>query len=173
MKTILFFAVCVLLFFPHHSIAQLKASDAEHVVTKIILIRHAEKSNDDPKDPSLSEEGEQRAERLARLFSEVSFDAFYATPYKRTIGTISPLANMQGKKIQMYNAADRNQILEIFDSGKGSAIIVAGHSNTIPPMVNLLIGKDKFPELDESEYSKIWVLVFKGDLLIDCSVLNY
>lgn len=173
MKTILFFAVCVFLFFPHHSIAQLKASDAEHVVTKIILIRHAEKSNDDPKDPSLSEEGEQRAERLARLFSEVSFDAFYATPYKRTIGTISPLANMQGKKIQMYNAADRNQILEIFDSGKGSAIIVAGHSNTIPPMVNLLIGKDKFPELDESEYSKIWVLVFKGDLLIDCSVLNY
>jgi len=27
--------------------------------------------------------------------------------------------------------------------------------------------------LDESEYGKIWVLIFKGDQLIDCSVLNY
>jgi len=183
MKSIFILSVCVFLFFPHYAVAQryeaksgggqTSATDSEHVVTKMILIRHAEKSNDDSRDPSLSESGKQRAKLLAQLFADVTIDAFYATPYKRTIGTISPLANIRGKEVQMYSPTDRNQVLEIFDSGKGTTMIIAGHSNTIPPMVNLLIGKDKFPELDESEYGKIWVLIFKGDHLIDCSVLNY
>ena len=183
MKTILIFSVCVFLAFSPDAIAQrneprdkdvqLSVSDPEHANTKMILVRHAEKSNDDPKDPSLSDKGKQRAKLLAQLFQDVNIDVFYATPYKRTVETISPLASKKGKEIQMYSATDKNQVLEIFESGKGASIVIAGHSNTIPPMVNLLIGEDKFLELDESEYGKIWVLIFKGDQLIDCSVLNY
>lgn len=183
MKTFLTLSVCVFLFFPYsagaqhyepkNSDGQVSATDSEHTVTKIILIRHAEKSNDDIRDPSLSDQGKQRAKLLAQIFREVTIDVFYATPYKRTIGTISPLAGIQGKEIQLYNPAERDQVLKILDSEKGKAIVIAGHSNTIPPMVNLLIGEDRFPELDESEYGKIWVLLFKGDQLIDCTVLNY
>lgn len=185
MKTIFILSVCIFSFFSSDPLAQFhepkglavqtSATNPEHAVTKMILVRHAEKSNDDSRDPSLSEPGKQRAKLLAQIFSDVTIDAFYATPYKRTIGTISPLASTQGKEIQiqMYSATDTNQVLEIFDSGKGTTMVIAGHSNTIPPMVNLLIGEDRFPELDESEYGKIWVLIFKGDQLIDCSVLNY
>lgn len=183
MKTIIIFSVFVFLAFSHDAVAQrnepkakdvqISASDSEHAITKMILIRHAEKSTDDLRDPALSEQGKQRAKLLAQLFQDVNIDVFYATPYKRTHGTISPLASTKGKEIQMYNATDKNQVLEIFKSGMGTSMMIAGHSNTIPPMVNLLIGEDKFPELDESEYGKIWVLIFKGDQLIDCSVLNY
>ena len=51
--------------------------------------------------------------------------------------------------------------------------MIAGHSNTVPPLVNALIGKNEFTTMDENEYGKIWIVVFKGNALIDYSVLNY
>ena len=33
--------------------------------------------------------------------------------------------------------------------------------------------KNEFTTMDENEYGKIWIVVFKGNALIDCSVLNY
>lgn len=148
-----------------------KAQDA--TVSKIILVRHAEKATDDPRDPSLSEKGKQRAVLLATLLKDVPVDAFYATPYKRTAQTISVLAEANAGKIQTYKPMDKDSITEMVRAGKGKTIIIAGHSNTIPPMVNILIGKEKYPLMDDDDYGKIWILVFKGDELMDCTVLNY
>ena len=39
--------------------------------TMIIVVRHAEKSTDDPKDPSLSEHGIARASELAAVLKDV------------------------------------------------------------------------------------------------------
>ena len=100
-------------------------------------------------------------------------DSFYATPYKRTMETITPIAKVNGKEILTYNPSDKNNIAEMIKAGKGKKIMIAGHSNTIPPMVNALIGKNEFTTMDENEYGKIWIVVFKGNALIDYSVLNY
>lgn len=145
----------------------------EDQVSTIILLRHAEKDDDDPKDPSLSEKGEQRAQLLARLFQDVQIDAFYATPYKRTKETIGQLAQAQGREVQLYDPADKNALAEMVNKNKGKKIVIAGHSNTIPHMVNILTGKNEFSDMAEYEFGKIWLLVFKGDELIDQSVLNY
>ena len=146
---------------------------SENQVSTIILIRHAEKAEAHSKDPSLSEKGKERAEALVQLFKEMPIDSFYATPYKRTMETITPIAKVNGKEILTYNPSDKNNIAEMMQSGKGKKIMIAGHSNTIPPMVNALIGKNEFTTMDENEYGKIWIVVFKGNALIDCSVLNY
>ena len=148
-------------------------NNVEHEVSTIILIRHAEKEDATTKDPSLSEKGKERAEALVQLFNDISIDAFYATPYKRTTETITPIAKAKGKEVLSYNPSDKNSIAEMIQSGKGKKIMIAGHSNTIPPMVNDLIGKNEFTTMDENEYGKIWIVVFKGNALIDCSVLNY
>lgn len=151
----------------------INVSAQEAPVSKIILLRHAEKANDDPKDPSLSEKGKQRAALLAALLKDVPVDAFYATPYKRTTETIAVLANANGKEIFTYNPGDKNGISAMIRAGKGKTIVIAGHSNTIPPMVNALIGKEEYPLLDDNDYGKIWILVFKGDELTDTTLLNY
>lgn len=151
----------------------LNASAQEVPVSKIILVRHAEKASDDPRDPSLSEKGKQRAVLLAALLKDVPVDAFYATPYKRTTQTIAVLAEANGHKIQNYKPMDKANLAEIVQAGKGKTIVIAGHSNTVPPMVNALIGKEEYPLMDDNDYGKIWILVFKGDKLVDRTVLNY
>lgn len=165
MKSILIFLLTLV--FCTHTAAQ------DTPVSKIILVRHAEKANDDPKDPSLSEKGKKRAVLLAALLKDVPVDAFYATPYKRTTETISVLARANGKEISTYNPSDKNSISAMVQAGKGKTIVIAGHSNTVPPMVNTLIGKDEYPLMDDGDYGKIWILVFKGDELTDRTLLNY
>ncbi|MCW5911016.1 MAG: histidine phosphatase family protein [Cyclobacteriaceae bacterium] len=148
-------------------------TNSENQVSIIILLRHAEKSEDGTKDPSLSDKGKQRANTFALFFKDASIDAFYATPYKRAIETIAPLAKAKGKEVLTYNPTDRNSFAEMIQAGKGKKIVIAGHSNTVPLMVNALIGKNEFTNMDENDYGKIWFLVFKGDKLIDYSILNY
>ncbi|HPO25790.1 MAG TPA: hypothetical protein PK135_14130, partial [Arenimonas sp.] len=45
----------------------LMASPVMAADTMLIVVRHAEKSTDDPKDPSLSEQGNARARKLAEV----------------------------------------------------------------------------------------------------------
>ena len=41
-------------------------------------------------------------------------------------------------------------------------ILVVGHSNTSPRLVNLLLGKDAYKDLDESVYNQYWVVKING-----------
>jgi hypothetical protein len=66
-----------LLVFSIFSPASVLAAD-----TMIIVVRHAEKSSDDPKDPSLSEQGNARANKLAEVLKNTDLKAVYATQYK-------------------------------------------------------------------------------------------
>lgn len=145
----------------------------ETQVSTIILLRHAEKAEATTKDPTLSDAGKQRAEALVKLFKDNPIAVFYATSYKRTTETITPIAKANGKEVLTYNPSDENSIAEMIQSGKGKKMMIAGHSNTIPQLVNTLIGKNEFTTMDENDYGKIWIVVFKGNELIDYSVLNY
>lgn len=100
-------------------------------------------------------------------------DALYATPYKRTTETLAPVSKARNISISNYTPPGVEAIEKIVRASPGKTLLIAGHSNTIPSIVNKLIGEQKFPELDESEYGKIWVLLFEGDRLVDCSVYSY
>lgn len=111
--------------------------------TTFVIVRHAEKSTDDPQDPSLSESGQARAQSLARLLADAPLTAAYATGYRRTQQTAQPAADMHGIKIAIYDAkmpatALASQLRATHAQG---TVLVVGHSNTVPGIAAALSGQ--------------------------------
>lgn len=132
-------------------------------VTTFILVRHAEKMVDggamgDGKDPALSEEGKQRALRLATLLRETKVDAIYSTNYKRTRNTVAPLADAKGLSVETYVAKKEEAIDEMLKKFPGGTIVVCGHSNTTPWVANYLTGKNDLKDFDDSDYDNVLVV---------------
>lgn len=140
-------------------------------ITKIILVRHAEKADGNIQDPPLSDAGQIRAQKLNDFLSDTEIDALYATPFKRTTQTLKVIGKTQDIEIQNYDPFDNSFLKPLTSSGK--TIVIAGHSNTIPEMVNSLINSEKYQTISESDYGKIWILTFIDNKLTDCSVYNY
>lgn len=145
----------------------------ENSITTIIVIRHAEKSDDGTNDPSLSPEGLKRAEKLAVYFNNTKIDQLFATTYKRTRETLSVVAAIKKLDIITYNPSDKIFFAEFLTKQKGKTSIIAGHSNTAPMIVNGFIKANTYPQLADSEYEKMWILTFDDQKLIDCVLLQY
>ncbi|MDB4448314.1 histidine phosphatase family protein [Roseivirga sp.] len=131
---------------------------AQTDVTTFILVRHAEKSKDDPRDPSLSEEGIKRAESLNAMLKQADIAALYSSPYKRTKSTVQPIADAKGLEVNTYDPRSAAFLEDIMTKFKGKTIVISGHSNTTPNVVNALIGEDRFKQLSEDDYGKIYIV---------------
>lgn len=169
MKNLMASIISVLCF----SCSLLGQNVTEQPITKIIVIRHAEKSNDGTQDPPLSPEGINRAERLATYFKDTKIDLLFATPYKRTSQTLSALAATQHLNITTYNPSDNSFFDHFLQNQAGKTAVIAGHSNTAPMIVNGFLKNNKYPQLPESEFGRMWVLTFKGNQLLNCEVVAY
>lgn len=147
--------LCIAVFICSVAFAQNEAES-----TTVILVRHAEKATDDAKDPTLTESGAERAERLKELLKkEFTVKAVYSTPYKRTRLTAQPTADFFEVKISEYGFSDPQGLAKSWVEGySGSAVLVVGHSNTMPYFTNLLLGEEKYEKLGESEYSTIYIV---------------
>lgn len=130
--------------------------------TTIILVRHAEKADDGTADPGLSETGIARAALLRSQLSAADITAIYSTPYKRTRQTVRPLAEEKGVAITDYNTFGATVLRDMLSAHPGGTILVAGHSNTTPKLVNLLLGTDRYRPLDESAYDNIFIVYSHG-----------
>lgn len=135
--------------------------------TTIIFVRHAEKEvpgqMTGSDDPALSAAGRARAAELARQLVDADVvagvDAIYSTPYKRTQETVAPLADALQLPINIYDANDRQTVLDdILKEHKGKIIVIVGHSNTLPELIANLGASKKVPEIDEDEYDNIYVV---------------
>jgi broad specificity phosphatase PhoE len=127
--------------------------------TTFILVRHAEKATDDPKDPSLSEPGEQRAIALMNLLEKAAITSIYSTPYKRTRSTVLPLAEQLGLEILDYDPSDTNGFVALLkQKHKGGTILISGHSNTTPFLANALLGEQKYEPFDDDDYGNILIV---------------
>lgn len=165
MKRVLFFAIILL------SCSQI--GFAQDNLTTFVLIRHAEKANDGTRDPGLTAEGEARAERLKELFKNADISAIYSTGYKRTRSTVAPLAASASIEVQEYNPRGTEFLKDIIKNHAGGTIIISGHSNTTPFVANALLGEQKFKQLDESEYNKIYVVTISEIGKGTVTMLNY
>lgn len=124
----------------------------------IILVRHAEKDTTDRADPVLSPAGMKRAAGLQQRLQHWSPGAMYTTPYKRTRQTLQPWAASAGITVQTYDPRNLAGFATQLLNDTNRVIVVAGHSNTTPALVNLLIGSNSYPALDESVYNKIYIV---------------
>lgn len=128
----------------------------QNKTTQYYFIRHAEKA-DSSKNPDLSEKGLERAQEWKALFSEINFDAVYSTDFKRTLQTINPIVSENGKLLKTYNP----QLVDIETFKKetmGKTILIIGHSNTIPKMVNQIIKENKYGDIAENQFSNLYIV---------------
>lgn len=150
MKKILFLFCCVILL--------VSAVSAQEKITTVILIRHAEKVLDNSDDPELKPEGAERAARLADVLKHTTVDAIYATSFKRTRNTVTPLAKAKNLEVQVYDPKKADEIDAMVKKHAGGTIVVCGHSNTVPRMANRLIGKEQFAEFEETVYNNLVII---------------
>lgn len=141
-------------------LAQLAFSQEK--LTTVILLRHAEKENDGGKNPELSEAGKNRAAGLVTLLSKTKINAIYSTAFKRTENTVKPLAKSKNLTINHYDGSKMAEIDEILARWSGGTVVICGHSNTTPAIVNHFIGKEEHAAFADSEYGNL-IIVTLGE----------
>jgi broad specificity phosphatase PhoE len=120
----------------------------------VILVRHGEKL-DDSADTILSPAGQARANRLAAVLADTPLKAIYTSQYRRTMQQAAPIAARQGLTPTVVAAKDSEALLAKIRTHAGNeAILVVGHSNTLPVILKglghspeLLIADEAFDDL--------------------------
>lgn len=121
----------------------------------VVLVRHAEKASDDPKDPSLSEAGQDRAQRLADALADAPLAAAYATAYRRTQSTAAPSAARHGIAVTTYDASQPAAAFaeRLRETHAEGTVLIVGHSNTVPALAAALCGCEVAP-MREDEFDR-------------------
>ena len=127
--------------------------------TTLILVRHAEKGPEKP-DPDLTDAGRERAALLPSMLGNIEPSAVYATKYRRNQQTAAPTAKRHGLAVTEYSADKKASAFlgELLTKHPGGAVLVIGHSNTIPGMIAVLTGEPEAGHLDS--YEDLFVITF-------------
>jgi len=141
----------ILLFF---SLLSCKTNIQSEDSYTIYLVRHAEKVADKSRDPILTHEGIERADRLAQIMSKNDIDAIYSTDYQRTMLTALPLSTKIDKDIQLYDPRNLAALSTLLKSQRVNVLVV-GHSNTTPALANLILGDEFYENFKEDQYDQI------------------
>ena len=129
----------------------------------VFVVRHAEKADPTDPDTPLSEAGEARAITLAEALKNRGVKAVYATEFKRTQQTATPAAQAAGVDVVVVNNTDRTLLLERARAvAMGSAVLIVGHSNTVPDIVHELSG-ETVDGINENEFDNLYEVVFEAD----------
>lgn len=133
-------------------------------ITTYYLIRHAEKDRTDPKneDPNLNVDGLKRAQRWASYFEAFTIDQIYVTKYIRTKQTASMVAQQKAVIPTLYDPHNI-QLDEFLKTTRGKNVLIVGHNNTIPKLVNALITINKFGDMDDNDNATLYKVVIHGD----------
>lgn len=132
---------------------------AEAAPVIVYLVRHAEKDTADPKneDPDLTPAGMARAEALRLLLEGQDVDALYATKYLRTKNTLKPLADTRQLEVRQYEAHDFNNLKQqVLQNHQGETVVIAGHSNTILPIIEAMGAKRPVPDISDNKYDYLF-----------------
>lgn len=132
--------------------------------THIYLVRHAEKDTINPNDsnPNLMQpEGVTRASELARVLGQTGIDAVYSTNFNRTRQTAQPTATLIGQGDPMIY--DHNALEALVDTvmkrHRGGEVLIVGHSNTTPDLINAFGGTAPVNEIPETQYDNLYLLI--------------
>lgn len=127
-----------------------------------ILVRHAEKAGSERESP-LTAEGLERAERLAEMIADMPLQAVYSTDFARTIATARPSASRRGLEVERYETKNIDSLgTALLRHHKSGTVLLSGHSNTTPALVNRLIGEDRYRKIDESDYTQVYIVTCSG-----------
>ena len=124
------------------------------------VIRHLHKAEGD--DPPLTSEGAAAAVRLATLLEGEGIRAIYATPTRRTMETAEPLARRLDIAITPYDPREPQALVDAVGA-LGGPVLVVGHSNTVPDLVERF-GGAPVPRLSEDDYGTLFAIDAAGSV---------
>jgi broad specificity phosphatase PhoE len=128
----------------------------------VLIVRHAEKAAEPADDPPLTDDGRERAATFSRMAASSGVSAVYATQFLRTQQTVKPLADALGLQARTLDAKDIDGLVsQIFAENSGKTVVVAGHSDTVPMLVEKLTGETP-PPIEETEYDNLYVVTTSG-----------
>lgn len=133
--------------------------EQDTLTTTYYFIRHAEKNRTDAnnKNPNLNMDGVLRAAKWSLVFDSIKFDAIYSTDYYRTKQTAQPTAEKNNLEITLYdpNGLDVKTLLQ---ETKGKTVLIVGHSNTTPMLVNAVIGSNKYQQIKDDQNGNLYIV---------------
>ena len=137
--------------------------------TVVLVIRHAERNDaascsPPAAGPPLSQVGETRAQVLAHVAGEAGVAAIYASEFCRTQQTVQPLATQLGLPVTEVDQVAPNGvadvdalIAQVWSNNTGQVVLIAGHTNTVPVIIEKLGGGTISP-IAESEFDNLFVV---------------
>ncbi len=131
----------------------------------VIVVRHAERADGGASmapasDPELSEVGKARAQKLAAMLGDAGIVAIYTTQYRRTKDTATPLGDKIGVTSEVVPSGDMAGLVAKIKSHKSGAVLVVGHSNTVPAIVKALGGS--VVTMADDEYDSLFFVAANG-----------
>ncbi|HKQ77571.1 MAG TPA: phosphoglycerate mutase family protein [Blastocatellia bacterium] len=170
-RSILFSISCfILLHSPEGGVTNAAIFQPENKfkVTTVYLVRHAEKAAEPAADPPLLESGIKRAEELARMLGKAGIKSIYTSQYLRAKQTAEPLAKQlgisptvipvrMGENPRELSPHYLTEMANRVYSNTGGAVLIVGHSNTIPKIIKAL-GGDISPAIDETVFDDLFVV---------------
>ncbi len=155
------------------NIALSKTDTLPQETRTFFLVRHAEKASTGD-NPSLTKEGQARAEELARLLEKVPIDAVYSTDYNRTMETAMPIATVKNIPIEKYDPRDLPAFVASFQGpSQKKKILIVGHSNTTPALINIFTNSNQYSNLSEKQYDNMFLLSSVDGKVLDVLTLKY
>jgi broad specificity phosphatase PhoE len=118
------------------------------------VMRHLQKA--EGQDPPLSEEGQANARRLIGFFAADPPRVIYVSSTRRARETAAPLARELRIKVRRYDPGDTNGLVARVLAEHGPVLVV-GHSNTVPEIVEKL-GGERPAALADTDYGDVWHL---------------
>jgi broad specificity phosphatase PhoE len=142
-------------------LAMLLAAAVSSPAATIIVVRHAERNAGMTADVLLSPRGEERAKQLAVVLKDANLRAIFTTEVRRTQQTAEPTAAEFHLHPTVIAAKDVDALVSRLQAlPDDETVLVVGHSNTVPLVVEKLGGST--PPLADTEYDRMVVVVTKG-----------
>ena len=140
--------------------------------TTVILIRHADRTSSTNSDPPLNTQGEARAQKLIHVLGKSGIEAIYHSHFTRSKQTAKPLAaHLPGIATKQIDEAleIKNDILA---NHAGKAVLVIGHSDTVPDLINQL-SEGRMPVIHDSEFDNLFIVTVRGTGKASITSLKY
>lgn len=124
----------------------------------VVLVRHGEKQPAPADDPSLSDAGVARARALDAALAQATPTTIVVSTRKRTVETAAVVQQRTGVTptvIGLDAQHVKNAAAAVMQAT--GVVLVVGHSNTIPAIVNVLAGT-KLPDICDASYATMFLV---------------
>jgi len=130
--------------------------------TMVVVVRPVEKDIGTISDPPLSAEGEEQAQRLARMFGEGSLagrpSAIFVSDARIAQQTAAPLAERLGVHPIVVPASQQAATVDrALHEYEGKTVLIIGTGDTVPALLHELDGGD-VPVAQDTGYDALFVV---------------